>query len=369
VATARLKDLARKTGFSISTVSRALLGYRDVNPKTRERILEAARELNYYPFQAGKQLRSGKTHTVGFLIPTYGKRFSDPFFIELLSGIGDMASTLDYDILVGTSGGGGKEIEAYRRIVGSGRVDGLIITRTKINDERITYLLETKTPFVVLGRVNNAPNAPFIDIDSKAGIKQLTEKLIELGHRRIALITSPNELIFTRYRNEGYREALLENGIEIDETLIAIGNLTQESGRQCALELLKQKNRPTAIVAVNDLMALGAYSAVQQSGLEIGKDVSVTGYDGISMAENAHPPLTTIEVPIYEIGKRLFEILFKIINHQKVEHPQILLPPKPVFRASIGKPPGTNNPSHTFKTGNDLSVGEKKIKPKLRRIL
>ncbi len=362
MATARLKDLAHKTGFSISTVSRALLGYKDVNPKTRERILQAARDLNYYPLQAGKQLRSGKTHTVGFLIPTYGKRFSDPFFIELLSGIGDMASAMDYDILVGTSGGGTSEIEAYKRIVGSGRVDGLIITRTKVNDERILYLLETKTPFVVLGRVNNIPNVPFIDIDSKEGIKQLTQKLIELGHKRIALITSPDELIFTKYRNEGYREALLENGIEVDENLIEIGNLTQESGRECALNLLKKNDRPTAIVAVNDLMALGAYSAIQQSGLTVGKDISVTGYDGISLAENAHPPLTTIEVPIYEIGKQLFEILFKIINHQKGAYPQILLPPKPIFRESIGIPPTPN--TNNLQTGSYLSVGEKKIKPK-----
>ncbi len=356
--TARLKDLARKTGFSISTVSRALLGYKDVNPQTRERILQAAKELNYYPLQAGKQLRSGKTHTVGFLIPTYGKRFSDPFFIELLSGIGDMASTMDYDILVGTSGRGDKEIEVYKRIVGSGRVDGLIITRTKINDERIFYLLETQTPFVVMGRVNNAPAVPFIDIDSKEGIKQLTEKLISLGHKRIALITSPDELIFTKYRNEGYREALMENGIEIDKELIEVGNLTQESGRKCALNLLKKRNRPTAIVAVNDLMALGAYSAIQQSGLTVGKDISVTGYDGISLAENAHPPLTTIEVPIYEIGKQLFEILFKIINHQKVEYSQILLPPKPIFRESIDK--ATNSNNRKIQTGNNLSVGEKK---------
>ncbi len=334
----RLKDLAKQTGYSISTISRALLGYSDVNPATRKKILEAAKRLDYYPSQIAKQLRSGRTRTIGFLIPTYGERFSDPFFIELLTGIGDMASLMDYDILVGTSGDGEKELEEYRRVVGGGRVEGLIITRTRIRDQRVSYLLKTHTPFILLGRVLDHKNVPYIDIDSRSGIKILTRHLIESGHRRIGFITTPDDLVFTKFRNQGYREALKEAGIPYDPDIVEIGNLTLESGKSLGLKLLSRKDRPTAIVAVNDLMALGTYGAAQQLGLTIGRDVSITGYDGISLSKNAHPPLTTIEVPIYEIGKQLFEMLYKLINHENLGESQILLPPKAVFRESVGSP-------------------------------
>lgn len=335
----RLKDLAKETGYSISTISRALLGYKDVNPETRKKIAEAAQKHDYYPYQSARQLRAGKTYVIGFLIPTYGLRFSDPFFIELLTGIGDGAAAKNYDVLVGTSPEGDSELEAYKRIVAGGRVDGVIISRTKGDDKRVDYLLRTHTPFVLLGRVYNKPNVPFIDIDSKKGIRLLTEHLLKLGHRKIGFITSPESLVFSQYRNQGYREALKKYGIKYNASLVKIGDLTQESGRKLGMELLKQEDRPSAIVCANDLTAIGVYAAAHQLGLQIGSDISISGYDGISLSENAHPSLTTIQVPIYEIGVRLFDMLYKLVNNKPLENRQILLPPQPVYRESTG-PPG-----------------------------
>ncbi|RKX80828.1 MAG: LacI family transcriptional regulator [Spirochaetes bacterium] len=334
----RLKDLAKETGYSVSTISRALLGYKDVNAETRRRIVKAAQKHDYYPYQSARQLRAGKTYIIGFLIPTYGLRFSDPFFIELLTGIGDGAAAKNYDVLVGTSPEGEGELEAYKRIVAGGRVDGVVITRTKEDDKRVDYLLKVHTPFVLLGRVFNKPNVPYIDIDSKNGIKLLTEHLLKLGHRKIGFITSPEELVFSRYRNEGYREALKKYGIKYDASIVKIGDLTQETGRKLATELFRQKNRPSAVVCANDLTALGVYSAAHQVGLEIGSDISISGYDGISLAENAHPPLTTIQVPIYEVGIKLFNMLYKLLNNEPLENKQILLPPQPIYRNSTGPP-------------------------------
>ena len=334
----RLKDLAMKTGYSISTISRALLGYKDVSSETRQKIEEAAKKHDYYPYQSARQLRAGKTYVAGFLIPTYGMRFSDPFFIELLTGIGDGAAAENYDVLVGTSPEGENEIEAYKRIVAGGRVDGVIITRTKKSDKRVEYLLKAHLPFVLLGRTSDKPDVAFIDIDSKSGIKLLTEHLIKIGHRKIGFITSPDGLVFTQYRNEGYREALKNSGIKYNPAFIKAGDLTQETGKKLGLELLKQQNRPTAIVAANDLTALGIYSAANQLGLKIGHDISICGYDGIALAENAHPSLTTIQVPIYEIGKQLFDMLYKIMNNRPLKQRQILLPPQPVIRNSVGPP-------------------------------
>lgn len=333
-----LKDIAEQTGFSITTVSRALAGYSDVNAGTRQQILDVAKSLGYQPNLLARQLRNQRTQTIGIIIPAHDHSFSNDFFGELLRGIGDAAARFRHDVLISAQPAGEEEeMSAYQRVVGGNRVDGMILARTRRNDTRISYLQQHKHPFVVSGR--NAPGEPsdfaYVDVDSQLGIKMATAHFLELGHRHIGLILPPPDIAFTEYRHTGYRQALDEAGISYQPDYVIYGDLMRSGGYQCGKTLLEKYSQITAVVASNDLMALGAMSAVQGCGLQVGEDVAICGFDDIPAAEYALPALTTVHQPIYDIGQRLVQMLLSLITQP--EHlPQVILEPTLVIRASSG---------------------------------
>ena len=331
-----LKDIAKRVGYSVTTVSRALAGYDDVAEPTRQLILKAASEMGYHPDATARHLRQRRTDTIGFVIPTHGPRFSDPFFSELLAGIGNEAARQEFDLLVSTRAPGAEELEVYRRIVMERRVDGLLVVRTRQQDQRIAYLVEQGFPFVAFGRSDLEAEFPYLDVDGEVGLRQLTQYLIDLGHRRIAYLNAPPNLMFASHRLEGYRAALVANHVPFDEYLIAVGELTERSGYAVGRDLLTRDERPTAIIACNDLMALGIISAAQSLGLAVGHDVSVAGFDDIPLAEHAHPPLTTVRQPIYEIGQRICEMLLSLLQGRVLEERHVLLKPQLAVRGSCG---------------------------------
>jgi LacI family transcriptional regulator len=199
-----LKDIAQKVGFSITTVSRALGGYDDVAAETRQLIIRTAEEMGYYPNIMARRLQKQRTDTLGFIIPTFGPRFSDPFFSELLTGMGNEAASHDFDLLVSTRPPDTpEEARAYERLVRERRVDGLMLTRTRVHDARVTYLLERNFPFATFGRTQVAGVYAYVDEDSELGVFDATQHLIELGHRDIAIILPPANLQFTVYRRAG----------------------------------------------------------------------------------------------------------------------------------------------------------------------
>ncbi|MFN8485474.1 MAG: LacI family DNA-binding transcriptional regulator [Anaerolineae bacterium] len=331
-----LKDIARELNLSVTTVSRALYGYDDVAQQTRQRVWSAAAEMGYVPDTTAQRLRKGRTDTLGFVIPTFGPRFSDPFFTEFLAGIGNQASDLGFDLLVSTRAPGPQEQAAYRRLVEGRLVDGLILVRTRRHDERVQYLSGRQFPFVAFGRTDlDAPYA-CVDTDGTAGFRQLVEYLIGLGHRRMACLSADPELTFVSHRLAGFHAALAEHHLAIDPDLIVRSDLTQRGGYEAASSLLDRTPRPTALVCLNDLMALGAMRAAQERGLVVGRDISITGFDDIPPAENSHPPLTTLEQPVYDIGKRLCAMLVRLIRGEPLDEAQVLLKPTLVVRDSSG---------------------------------
>jgi len=331
-----LKDIAQKVGVSVTTVSRALGGYDDVAEETRRRILQAARELGYRPHTIAQSLQRKRTNTVGFIIPTAGPRFSDPYFTEILTGIGNEAAEHEFDLLVSTRASGAQEKEAYEQMVGSRRVDGLLVVRTRCRDERITYLVESGFPFVAFGRSDLDLDFPYVDVDGTKGLDEATQYLVDLGHRRIAYISAPLDLMFANYRLAGYQRAMERNGLPVQEEWIAIGRLTQEDGYRQGLKLLALKPPPTAIIAANDLMALGVISAAQEQGLTVGRDLAVIGFDNIPLAEHSHPSLTTVHQPIYDIGKMICRTLIQLIKNGEPVQRQVMMEPTLVIRESSG---------------------------------
>jgi LacI family transcriptional regulator len=297
-----LETISRESGFSVTTVSRALAGYDDVNETTRQHIIAIAKRLGYQPNLAARHLRSKQTQTVGMVIPLTA-HFSDPFFMELLAGVGRQAAEYGYDLLLSAQQPGEEELNSYRRMVASSRIDGVVVARVWRDDPRITFLKEVHHPFVVFGR-SNLDDYPYIDVDGTAGIHQLVRHLVMRGYRRIAIILSPLQLAFTSVRYEGYLQGLREAGL-----------------------LLREEY---------DSMALGAMQAIQERGLVVGRDVAVAGFDDIPAAMQAVPPLTTVRQPIYDIGRRAFDMLIKVIRHEPLEESHVLLVPQLMVRESSG---------------------------------
>jgi LacI family transcriptional regulator len=329
-----LKDIAGRVGKSVTTVSRALAGYDEVSEATREQVRRVAQELGYEPNITARQLQKRRTDTLALILPTFGPRFSDPFFSEFLAGVGNEAARQGFDLLVSTRAPGDEEQDAYLKRIRSRRVDGFVIIRTRRHDARVSMLLEHNYPFVAFGRVEDNNDFPWVDEDSQSGMRLVVTHLIEQGHTRLACIAAPSDLMFAHYRLKGFTDTLEAHNLPIDADLIIEGDLTQRAGRVASRQLLEMANPPTAIVACNDLMALGAMSAAQERELVVGQDVSITGFDDIPLAEYAHPPLTTVHQPIYRIGTMVCQMLIKVIRGEELADRQIILQPSLVVRQS-----------------------------------
>ena len=281
-------------------------------------------------------LQKQHTDTIGFVVPTHGPRFSDPFFSEILAGIGNQAAEEKYDLLVSTHAPGGDEMEAYQRMVLERRVDGVLVVRTRHQDPRLTYLLAKKFPVVAFGQSDIDEEFPYVEVDGRTGMYDLTRHLIGLGHSRIACVSPALNLMFASRRLEGYREALESAGISYDPSLVIPGTLTERSGHEAGNQLLASPKPPSAIMACNDLMAIGVISAARRLGLSVGQNLAVTGFDDVPLAEHVHPPLTTVRQPIYEIGKRSCAMLIELLQHKALQQRHVILKPELIIRESCG---------------------------------
>jgi LacI family transcriptional regulator len=333
----KIRELAQQLNLSITTVSRALDGYNDVSPVTRQRVILAAQEMGYQPSSAARQLRRKRADTIGYILPTRSPRFSDPFYTMFFSGICDEAAGRQIDLMVTSSPpDSDNEKNIYRRWFESQRADGFIINRIRKEDWRIDFMVNNHIPFVTLGRPLPEQNNPRVVLNEHEGFKKMVRHLTGKGHRRIAYIgTSPN-LIVQIERQAGYQEGLKEAGITPSDSYIVIGDLTEEGGYQAARQLLQLPQPPTAILACNDLTALGTYRAIREAGKRVGSDVAVSGSDGIKEGKFADPPLSTLYQPIYEIGRQLTSMLLTLINKGTVEDPEIHMETEIIIRESTG---------------------------------
>lgn len=329
-----LHDVAEEAGFSVTTVSRALGGYSDVNEETRRHIRNIAEKLGYVPNQVARNLQSQKANSIGLVIPL-DDDFTNSFFMELLTNSARQLATYDYNLLISARMPGREELEDYHRLVTGGHVDGIIIARVLRNDPRIAYLNSRQFPFVVYGHDDHQEHA-YIDADSLAGTYALTRHFIELGHHHIAMIGGPAAYTFAQKRLAGFREALAESNIQLPDTYVVSSQLDKRSGEHAMQELLTLAHRPTAVVCCNDLQALGAIQAIQQAGLRVGADLAVGGFDDIPQAQNAVPPLTTVRQPIADISTQLIDMLMSKLNQKTIPNPQVLMQPQLVVRASSG---------------------------------
>jgi LacI family transcriptional regulator len=332
-----IRDVARRLNLSITTVSRALDGYDDVAEETREQVIHAAREMGYTPNRAARQLRRQRTDTVGYILPADRPQFADPFFAEFIAGLGDEVAANNYDLLVSAAPAESQQEKSlYNRWIQGGKVDGMVINNTRLHDWRVQYLTAQHKPFVSLERSLDEVDFVGVEVDPQDGYAELMEHLIDQGHSRIAFIGARQELKIQHDRYTAFQHCLNQAAIALDPTLVVEGDLTAEGGYHAARRLLSALRPPTAIVCVNDLTAIGAMHAIHESGLRIGRDIAVAGFDGIADAAHTQPPLTTLDQPVYAIAQRLARLLLACIAGGKILERQIHMQPKLMIRASTG---------------------------------
>ena len=332
-----IRDLAEKLKLSITTVSRALDNYDDVAEETRIKVIEAAHEMGYEPSFAARQLRRKRTDAIGYILPTTSPSFTDPFYINFLTGLCDEVSTHQIDLLITScEPESEKERNQYRQWVQSRQIDGIVINRTRISDWRVEYLFQNKIPFVSLGKGITTADYPHINIDDTNGVRSLVKHLFQKGHQNIAFIGTTPELVVHADRYEGYLQGLRESNIAINPQLVVQGDLSEAGGYLAAKTLLSLPTPPTAILGCNDLTAFGVLRAAKEKGLYIGTELAVAGYDGIKETEFTNPPLTTLFQPTYEIARQLAKMLVMQIEGIPIEQKTITIEPKLLIRASTG---------------------------------
>jgi LacI family transcriptional regulator len=332
-----IRDVAHKTGLSITTVSRALDGYSDVAEATRTRIVNAAKKMGYTPNRAARQLRRQRAETIGYIIPTHTVGFADPFFSEFIAGLGDEISSQNYDLLVTTASPASEEEYAqYNRWVQSGKVDGVIVNRVRLQDWRLQYLARNKVPHVSMERSLDPIEFVGIETDVARGMMELVTHLKDHGHKRIAYIGGDAQLKIEQDRFQAYLAGLSAARLSPLPELTTQADLTSEGGYRSAIQLLSLAKPPTAIVCINDLTAIGAMHACHDRNLKVGREIAVAGFDGIADTAHTQPPLTTLNQPVYDIARQLVRMLLALIHNELLPEKQIKVKPNLLIRASTG---------------------------------
>jgi LacI family transcriptional regulator len=332
-----LRKLASALGLSITTVSRALDGYPDVAAATRQRVIDAAKAIDYRPHAAARRLRLGSTETVTMVLPGTPGHFDEPLYLELLTALGARFDAAGYDLTVLAARDLAEERAVYRRLVEAKRTDGLVVARTRRNDQRIKYLAQVGFPFVTIGRTETRLPYAHVDGDGESAFRAATERLIALGHRRIAFLAAPAEFTFGKLRRRGWSTAMEAAGFAHDAMID--GPLTEFGGLAAARALLAATPRPTALLCATDRMAIGALRAAKEAGLAVGRDISIIGHDNISASAFCEPALTTMELSMQDVGTRVADMLIALIGGADPRDLCDILPVLPIERASVGPAP------------------------------
>lgn len=326
---ATIKDVARAAGVSVATVSRALNGADNVLPDTRQRILDMARELRYSPSGAARSLITRKTDTVGALLPD----LHGEFFSELIRGIDQAARARGLHLLLSSSHDDAHEAAAALRAM-NGRVDGLLVMSPHADDDFLSQNLPPSLPAVLLNSGVRSPTQPVFAVDNFGGARAMTEHLVGIGRRRIAFLGGPAANFEARERERGYRAGLVPG----TAPWLLEGDFSEGGGQRAgaALLALPAAERPDAVFAANDIMAIGLLGALLAGGVRVPEDIALAGFDDIPVARYVSPALTTMRVPIAAMGGQALEALARALERDTTDTTTTVMPVQLIVRASCG---------------------------------
>jgi len=323
-----LKQLSRALGLSPTTVSRALNGYTEVSEATRQRVVAAAAELGYKPNFAARRLALQKSETVGIIYPPDVGELDDPRFLEVVGGLTERFGEIGIDLLIVTTRQK-DELSTYARMVQGRRVDALLVARTRVDDARIDYLLDSRFPFVAYGRTARCAQHAWFDFDNARGTELAMERLFAFGHRRIAYVQAPQALSFAAQRYEGYQRGLARFGLEARAEWVVPSALSRRAGHEAMRSLLALPERPSAVIVDNNLAGIGVVRALLDAGVGLGSEISVIVYDGVP-EDNLlpSPSISSILQPTpYRAGAMLADLMLKVQQSRPLAELQVLWQP------------------------------------------
>jgi LacI family transcriptional regulator len=328
-----LEDIARLSGVSRSTVSRVINAEVNVKDGTRRKVQEVINSYNFQPNLAARGLVTGRTNVIGVVIPaSVAVVFTDPYFPQLLQGISALCNTRDYSVMLWLA-----EPEFERRMISrilhNGLVDGVVVASIAMNDPIIQSLIESKMPFILIGR-HPTEDVNYLDVDNVQSGRKATMHLVRLGYKRIATITGKQSQVAGYDRYQGYVKALQDSDHAVKSELVAEGDFTEESGYKAMQRLLKYK--PDAVFVASDMMAFGAMRALRDANLRIPEDVAVVGFDDIPASSKTIPPLTTVRQSIVQMGSLAVDLLINIIETGTKTTQKVIMDTELVVRESCG---------------------------------
>jgi len=320
-SSATMKDVAKLARVSVSTVSHVINKTRFVSDLTRQRVLKTMAEVSYYPNVVAQSLRRKKTNTVGLVISD----ITNPFFPEVVRGIEKQLIRKGYSIiLANTDDDTEKEKELVILLYGK-RVDGFIIVTADGENKYLDFLIQQKVPIVLLDRRISRVKLDMVLVDNKGGTRKLTEHLINLGHKKIGVITGPLSTSTGKERLKGYLESLRKHSLPKDDKLIKVGKFRQESGYSLTMELLSLSSPPSAILACNNVIGLGIMDALQEKGIKIPNEVALVIFDDLPWFRYLNPPISVVSQPTSELGEMAAKLLLERMKGRRKKPKEVVL--------------------------------------------
>jgi DNA-binding LacI/PurR family transcriptional regulator len=305
-----ITEIAQKAGVSIATVSRAFNPNGCIHPETRRKILRIAEECHYKPNPSARSLSSKRTDTIGVILP----ELVDEFFSEIIRGIDEEAYKSQHYVLVASSHSQRNVLETVLEFMFSGRVDGVVLMVPQLQNEIIELISRSKRPAVLINAPQHINQLVSFNINNYQGAFSVVEHLINHGYQKLGVILGPEGNCDSDERFRGFGDALKQYNLPLDSRYVIRGDFTTRSGYYSFIRLMSQNKKPDAIFATNDMMALGIYEAAKNSRIKIPQDVAIAGFDDIFSSRLLQPRLTTVHVPISELGSSAVSYLFKMIS-------------------------------------------------------
>ncbi|MDZ5471215.1 LacI family DNA-binding transcriptional regulator [Bacillus sp. 31A1R] len=316
-----IKDIAKVAGVSVTTVSRALNGYSDVNEKTRQKIMAVAKELKYSPNTLARSLVMNKSNTIGLLVSGLTRSSAkDNFTFKILSGVNEYLSNSGYDLVLFSTTSTKQREKTYTELCRERRVDGVIMQGIKTDDPYLIEVVDSDIPCVLIDIPIESDTVGYVTTDNISGAKKAVQHLLELGHKKIAMVNGHEFAFVSKRRLEGFMEAHHEMNVPVNPSWIVSGAFDEDEAERQALKLLTDFPEITAVFCASDLMALGVIKAAKKLKIDIPTQLSIVGYDDILLASYVSPALTTVAQDIYQMGYKSAELLVQMLQGDAVSH-------------------------------------------------
>ncbi|GGM27875.1 LacI family transcriptional regulator [Paraliobacillus quinghaiensis] len=332
-----IKDVAKKANVAASTVSRVISDSPRISLDTKKRVKKAMKELGYHPNVNARNLAVRSSQAIGVIMPSSAdKALQNPFFPEILRGIGTSAHETDYSLYISTGGNEEQIYEEVQRMVYGNRVDGIILLYSKVSDSVLDFLVDSNFPFVVVGKpYEYESRVTYVDNNNISASKDITNHLIDLGHQHIAFIGGSTDLVVTVDRLTGYQAAIKNANLPNNQDYIVHAEFLKSGGRKAVERLFSLEMPPTAMVIADDIISLGVLNMIEELGLDCPEDVSIASFNNLYLSEITRPPLTTVDINIYTLGAQAAKCLIEKAKDKNEPAKRIIVPYEIKYRNSV----------------------------------